>query len=245
MTDEPAGIWLLRHGQSEGNVIRAAAAPDAEVLEIAERDMDVPLSELGRRQAAALGEWLRKQPKDQRPDVVVSSPYRRAADTATIVMREGTLAGELLLDERLRERDLGTMDLLTTRGFAARFPEEAAHRARLGKFYYRPPGGESWVDVALRCRSLRDSLAREYPGRRVLLVTHEVVIIVIRYLLERLDERGALALSADAAIANCSLTAYALDDEGRLAPTTVAWTVPLEETGVPVTERSDAPVASR
>ena len=242
---EPAALWLVRHGQSEGNVIRAATAPDAEVLDIADRDMDVALSALGQRQAAGFGEWLREQAAEQRPDVVVSSPYRRAADTASAVLRAAGLEREIVIDERLRERDLGAMDLLTTRGFAARFPDEAAHRTRLGKFYYRPPGGESWVDVALRCRSLLDSLSREHAGRRVLLVTHEVVIIMVRYVLEHLDERGALTLSTEQAIANCSLTAYTLDHQGHLTPDTVAWTAPLEETGVPVTEEPDAPVASR
>ncbi len=243
--EAPTSLWLVRHGQSEGNVIRDATAPDAEVLDIADRDMDVRLSALGTRQAAALGEWLGQQLPDVRPDVVVSSPYRRATETAVALMKAAHLDGEVVPDERLRERDLGMMDLLTTKGFAARFPQEAAHRLRLGRFYYRPPGGESWTDVALRCRSLLDSMSREHTGRRVLLVTHEVVIIMVRTILEHLDEQGALALSRDAAIANCSLTAYTLDAEGRLTPDAVSWTAPLEETGVPVTEGSDAPVASR
>ena len=245
MTEELAALWVVRHGQSEGNVIRAAAAADAEVLEIVDRDMDVPLSRLGMRQAEAFGAWLRDRPAEDRPDVVISSPYRRAVDTATSLMRAAELSGDVVMDERLRERDLGMMDLLTIRGFTARYPQEAAHRTRLGKFYYRPPGGESWTDVGLRCRSLRDSLSRLYAGQRVLVVTHEVVIIMIRYLLERFDERGALALSAQAAIANCSLTAYERDDEERLVPEAVAWTAPLEETGVPVTDQPDAPIASR
>jgi 2,3-bisphosphoglycerate-dependent phosphoglycerate mutase len=243
--DDAAALWLLRHGQSEGNVIRAAAAADAEELDIPLRDMDVPLSDLGRRQAEAFGHWLREESADQRPTVVVSSPYRRAVDTADIVKRAAELSGEVVTDERLRERDLGMMDLLTLKGFAARFPLEAAHRKRLGKFYYRPPGGESWVDVALRCRSLRDSVAREHAGRRVLLVTHEVVIIMCRYLLENLGEQGALALSREAAIANCSLTAYTRSAGGLLEPAVVDWTAPLEESDVPVTESPDAPIASR
>jgi broad specificity phosphatase PhoE len=242
---EPASIWLVRHGQSEGNVIRAAAARDAETLDIPDRDMDVPLSELGVRQAVALGAWLSQQSSELLPDVVLSSPYVRATGTAASLLPETNLEIEVIEDERLRERDLGMMDLLTTRGFAARFPDEAAHRVRLGKFYYRPPGGESWTDVALRCRSLLDSLSREHPDRRVLLVTHEVVIIMIRYILEHLDERSALSLSSDATIANCSITAYRRDVRGALVRDAVAWTAPLEETGVAVTEGSDDAVASR
>jgi broad specificity phosphatase PhoE len=245
MMNQPRTLWLVRHGQSEGNVIRAAAARDVEVLEIADRDMDVPLSDLGRRQASAFGAWLRGRPEDQRPEVILSSPYERATQTAEALLQAMDLDIAYAQDERLRERDLGMMDLLTTKGFAARFPGEAAHRARLGKFYYRPPGGESWTDVALRCRSLLDSVAREHGGERVLMVTHEVVIIMIRYILERLDEKAALMLSSDATIANCSVTAFSLDDAGRLVPDAVAWTAPMEDTGTPVTEGSDATVASR
>ena len=239
------GLWLLRHGQSQGNVIRAAAAQDAEALDIPDRDMDVPLSDLGRKQAEAFGSWLGAQPADSLPEMILSSPYRRAVETAETMQAAAQLNLTVSNDERLRERDLGMMDLLTMKGFARRFPDEAAHRLRIGKFYYRPPGGESWVDVALRCRSIRDSIAREYAGRRVLLVTHEVVIIIFRYLMEDLDERGALALSTDAAIANCSLTTYGRREGGALEPVVVEWTAPLDESEVPVTEASDEPVASR
>ena len=87
MLTEPAAIWLLRHGQSQGNVVRdAARGRDVDVLDIADRDMDVPLSELGERQADAFGRWLATQPASNRPDVVVSSPYVRAVDTATRVL---------------------------------------------------------------------------------------------------------------------------------------------------------------
>jgi broad specificity phosphatase PhoE len=179
------------------------------------------------------------------PDVILSSPYARAIQTAMALLEGTDPAMEIIQDERLRERDLGMMDLLTTKGFAARFPQEAAHRIRLGKFYYRPPGGESWTDVALRCRSLLDSLTREHPDQRILLITHEVVIIMIRYILERLDEDAALAISRNASIANCSITAYRRGEDGALVAHAVDWTAPLEETRVPVTEGSEAPVGSR
>src|SRR3954447_1390673 len=199
---EPAEIWLVRHGQSQGNVARdAPRTADQELLDIPDRDMDVPLSALGAEQAASFGRWLATQPAT--PDVVIASPYVRAAQTAEGLSSAAGLAGRVHLDERLRERELGILDLLTWRGVQVRFPEEAKRRERLGKFYHRPPGGESWVDVALRLRSLRDSLGREHAGARVLVVTHEVVVAVMRYLLDELDERHALALSRDEPLANC------------------------------------------
>ena len=243
--DDVTQLWLLRHGQSQGNVIRDSTQAEAEALDIPDRDMDVPLSSLGRRQAEAFGEWLGQVAPERRPQTVISSPYRRAIETARLVASAARLDLPIQSDERLRERDLGLMDMLTLRGFTARYPDEAAHRTRLGKFYYRPPGGESWVDVALRCRSVRDSIAREHAGRQVLLVTHEVAIIVFRYLLESLDENDALGLSQDAAISNCSLTAYSRNDRGELAPDLVDWTVPLEERQIPASESPDEPVGSR
>ncbi len=239
---EPSELWMLRHGQSQGNVIRDRATADAEVLDIAERDMDVPLSELGRQQARSFGLWLAGQP--HRPDVVVASPYARAATTAEVVHHTAGLAGRVHLDERLRERELGTLDLLTSAGVRARFPEEQRRRQRLGKFYYRPPGGESWVDVALRLRSLRDSIGREHAGRHVLLVAHEVVIIMMRYLLEDLDERTVLSMGGGR-LANCSLTTYTTDPGGRPRLGLDGWTAPLQDADTPITREADARVGPR
>jgi broad specificity phosphatase PhoE len=240
---EPAALWLLRHGQSEGNVVRDRAAPDLQTLDIADRDMDVPLSALGRAQAEAFGRWLAEHPAPA-PEVVVSSPYRRAADTARIALAAADVDLEVHLDERLRERELGVLDLLTRAGVTARFPDEQRRRDRLGKFYYRPPGGESWVDVALRLRSFRDSLGREHPGRRVLVVTHEVVILMLRYLLEDLDEPTVLAMGGGQ-LANCSVTAYETDRDGHPHLRSLDWTAPLEAADTPVTRAADAPVAAR
>jgi broad specificity phosphatase PhoE len=247
VTHDPAALWLVRHGQSLGNVARDAAHhADLEALDLADRDMDVPLSPLGRRQAGALGRWLGDQPQDRWPDLVVSSPYVRAAQTARVMLDEAGLDDvPLRLDERLRERELGVLDLLTRRGVEARYPQEAKRRQRLGKFYHRPPGGESWVDVGLRLRSFRDSMALLHEGQRVLIVAHEVVIVMMRYLIDNLTETQALALSRDEPLANCSLTTYETDGSGALALDLTGWTAPLEDEGTTVTEAHDAPVAAR
>ncbi len=223
MISDPTELWLLRHGQSLGNVARDLASDaDVETLDIADRDMDVPLSDLGMLQARAFGRWLGTQ--ERPPEVVLASPYVRAAQTAQVALEAAGLDLRVHLDERLRERELGILDLLTSHGVATRYPVEAERRRRLGKFYHRPPGGESWVDVALRIRSLRDSLAREHLDKRVLLVSHEVVIVIWRYLIEDLDEPRALALSREHPLPNCSLTRYVRDSNDELALELDAWT---------------------
>jgi len=246
-TANPARLWLVRHGQSLGNVARDAAhEAELERLDLAERDMDVPLSDLGREQAEAFGSWLGDQDGDERPQVIISSPYRRASQTAEIIAATAGLSSvPVRLDERLRERELGVLDLLTRRGIEAHFPLEAERRTRLGKFYHRPPGGESWVDVALRLRSWRDSVAREHDRDRVLVVAHEVVIVMMRYLIEELSEEQALALSKDEPLANCSLTAFDATTAGDLVLRQAGWTAPVRSEGASVTEAPDTPVAPR
>lgn len=214
----PARIELVRHAQSVGNVARDdAEAAGREAIEVGDRDMDVALSALGRDQAGALGRWLASRPADEAPTVVYSSPYRRARQTAEIALAGcgGRVADlPIRLDERLRDRDLGALDGLTGRGIRAKFPGEAEMRASVGKFYHRPPGGEAWTDVLLRLRSLVMSLRMDAAGERVMIFTHDVVVVLFRYLLEDFDEAAALALSRDDPVANASVTTYRFDDGG-------------------------------
>src|SRR5690348_2987359 len=116
--DNPAELWMVRHGQSLGNVARDAAhAAELERLELVERDMDVPLSPLGREQAAAFGRWLGDEPEDRQPQAILTSPYARAVETAELIAQAAGLTDvRLRRDERLRERELGVLDLYTQRG---------------------------------------------------------------------------------------------------------------------------------
>src|SRR5438552_2023233 len=99
----------------------------------------------------------------------------------------------LIVDERLREKEFGILDRLTAVGIRRHFPDQAEFRRLLGKFYHRPPGGESWCDVILRLRSATEMLSREYYGERVLIVCHAVVVLCMRYIMEHLTESELLA----------------------------------------------------
>ncbi|MGK5016562.1 histidine phosphatase family protein [Janthinobacterium sp. 61] len=78
-------------------------------------------------------------------------------------------------------------------GIASKYPELHEQRQHVGKFYFRPPGGESWCDVILRLRSVLDTITREYRGERVLIVGHQVIVNCFRYLLEHCDKQTILA----------------------------------------------------
>jgi broad specificity phosphatase PhoE len=116
----PQVLWIVRHGQSAGNVAREAAEAASEpLIDIAVRDVDTPLSELGRRQAAALGRWFGTMPRAHKPRVVLCSPYVRAIETTELLLdAAGVDAGTISQqrDERLREKEFGLLDRLTQLG---------------------------------------------------------------------------------------------------------------------------------
>ncbi len=236
----PRRLDLIRHGQSAGNVADdQARLARLEMLDLATRDMDVPLSELGERQAAALGSWL----AEQSPDLVVTSPYRRAIDTATIALETAGCSVPLSCDERLREREFGILDRLTRVGIESRHPEQAAARSFLGKMYHRPPGGESWVDVAARVRDHYRDLRLDHPGDHVVVVAHQAVILLFRFVLEDLTEAEILAIDREADIANTAVSTF--EGDGTTAPVLTAFNQTGHLADEMETRRPDVPVAPR
>jgi broad specificity phosphatase PhoE len=207
-------LIVVRHGESEGNAARdAAEAAQFDVIAIERRDPDVPLTQLGQQQAESIGHWLARLPAGERPTVVWSSPYLRAVQTAQVAIATAGLSLPIRVDDRLRDRELGILDRLTGRGVANRFPDEAARRRFLGKLYYRPPGGESWTDVALRLRSLVAELDR-HPDERLLISCHDAVVLLLRYVLEGLDEAALMDIAGARAVGNASITRVVRDSAG-------------------------------
>jgi len=247
----PDTVWLVRHGQSAGNVARdAAEAAGHHLIDLATRDVDVPLSPLGEQQSRALADWFASKPAPERPSVVLASPYLRALETARIVT--GVMdppAPGVIADERLREKEFGILDRMTVAGIASAYPSLSEQRGHVGKFYFRPPGGESWCDVILRLRSVLDTMTREYSGQRVLVVAHQVVVNCFRYLFERLTESEILALDREADVPNCGVTQYEFEPaagrHGKLVLRAANFVAPLRAGGAAVTTAPDLPAAPK
>jgi 2,3-bisphosphoglycerate-dependent phosphoglycerate mutase len=174
--------WLgvVRHGESTGNLAASRAEADRlDLIDIPERDADVPLSNTGRDQAAAVARWLARL--DAPPEIVVVSPYLRAIQTAEIAVADSGI--ELVRDERLRDRELGIIDLHTTHGIRSLLPAEAERR--------------------------------DYADRRVLLFSHEAVVLLLRYLIEGLTEAELIKLVVP--ITNGSITTWQRGDDDKLS----------------------------
>ena len=240
----PRSLVLVRHGESLGNLADARAREQgADRLDLPARDADVELSDEGRRQADALGEWMAQA--DHLPDVVLSSPYARALETARRAV--GHTDRAIGLAERLRERDLGRFDGLTGQGIRKEFAAEAERRSHVGKFYYSPPAGESWADVALRVRSLLADLRHGFADQRVWIFSHQAVIMTFRYVLEGLTEAELLEIDRDTPLPNASMTTYEKGEQGlelvSFADTSVVDEREAEVTDEPsATEKADADV---
>ncbi|MBD9368620.1 histidine phosphatase family protein [Xanthomonas sp. XNM01] len=243
----PARLWVVRHGQSAGNVARDhAEAEGLSLIELEHRDADVPLSTLGERQSQALADWVAGLPAGERPRIVLSSPYVRARQTAAAVAAAlGHADDALVIDERLREKEFGILDRYTSAGIRSTFPELAEQRRLVGKFYFRPPGGESWCDVIFRLRAVLADLQRNHVGERVMIVAHQVIVNCFRYLAEGLDEATILAIDREGDVPNCGVTEYATTADGQALRLVRTNFVSPEVADEPVTRAPDQPAGAR
>jgi len=113
------------------------------------------LTKHGHEQARETGRYLSSRYEF---DLIYSSPYHRAMQTAEEVASALRNPPPLGMEERIREIEFGILDGLTGKGIQARFPQEYKRRKREGKYWYRPPGGESRPDVAFRVQSFLGTL---------------------------------------------------------------------------------------
>jgi probable phosphoglycerate mutase len=169
-------IYLVRHGQTEFNRERRIQG-----------HVDSPLTELGVRQAKAVGGLLADLIREPDGWHIVSSPLGRAHATARhIAERLGGLPIEL--DDRLKEMSWGAHD------GRLRSELEAEHPETFGKtgWAFDAATGETYDDVALRVGAWLAELPPE-PDRKVIVVSHGISGRVLRGLYANLD-RDATSL---------------------------------------------------
>ena len=206
-----AELILVRHGQSLANV--AFPAADAQGLleaEVSGRDAEVPLTPLGEQQAAAVGAWLAALPEADLPEVAITSPYVRAKETWRLA---ATASGLRLpaptTDDRLVDRLLGDLEMMTRAAIAERYPAEATRRAEAGEYLYAPPGGESFQDVQSRLAAFLADLHHSRAGERVIVVAHDAVVLMMRATIENLDWPSVVAMEkAEGTVRNASISQF-------------------------------------
>jgi len=209
----PSSLVLVRHGETSLNLIkeRLKKKPTKDlIIKTPCRDMDLPLTKKGIKQAKSAGRLLKKYPKF---DVIITSPYTRTKQTADEIIKELGYKPKIYFEERTREKDFGVFDRYTKEGKKRYWPEEYDREKWEGKYYYRPPGGENYPDVALRIHSFLGTIIRKYSKKRILVVTHSIIILLFRKLLEHLSEKELLDIHDNEDLKNCSISSFIFDKE--------------------------------
>ena len=154
-------LVVIRHGESAGNAAASEAhAAGAEVIVVDRRDADVSLSPVGVQQARALGSGAASMDDGWAPDHRVVLALCPGSRDGGICPGPGACGGGCGGRTAAGSRVGGVVTCSLLVGVQIRFPLEAERRRWLGKFYHRPPGGESWADVALRLRVFLADLGR-------------------------------------------------------------------------------------
>jgi 2,3-bisphosphoglycerate-dependent phosphoglycerate mutase len=202
LSDRQGALAAARHAVSTANeAFAAAAANGGEVTDLGYRhDADVPLAPAGWTQAEGLGRWARSY----QPGVVYCSTYARAGQTwqGAASQLDPATRPRVIADARLRDRDMGDLELLGPAAIARRYPDEARISADLSDLGHRPPAGESYEDVLSRVCSI---LADVDYAERPLFVTHDAVVLM---LLLATGCMPAAELARQPAVANASVTTW-------------------------------------
>lgn len=172
-------VFLIRHGQTQWNFEQRYQG-----------QTDIPLTELGRRQAEAVGRRLAAEPIE----AIYASDLQRAYETAAPLARY--LGLPVLTDERLREVHFGAWEGYTFKEVEERYPEEVYAWLR-APHLHAPPGGESGADFIGRVRSFWEELRGRHPEGTVAIFAHGGSLVTLTELVLKLpyESRWKLRLS--------------------------------------------------
>ena len=202
-------LVLIRHGQSTANVAFPAADAEGRLESgLNGKDRDVELTDLGVAQAEAVGRWLARLPADRVPEVPITSPYLRARETWRIAAEtSGLRFPEPVTDDRLVDRLMGDLEMMTRAAIARDYPDELRYHSTVD-YQWRPPNGESFGDIGIRLTSFMDDLNREHADKRVVVVAHDAVVLMMRAVIEQLDWDGVTRVSTGNSVRNASITVF-------------------------------------
>jgi len=155
-------LLLIRHGQTEWNNQGRYTGQS-----------DIPLNDTGREQALRLAQQLREEP----PDVIVSSDLRRARETADLIAEACKLP--VSSEPRLREINQGVWEGMQFSEIKARYSQEFTDRLA-DPLQVAPPQGETVGQVRDRVMAALHDLLQAFPGKRVAIVAHGLVLALIK-----------------------------------------------------------------
>ena len=155
----PTLIYLVRHGETVLTPTRKFSGVGA---------LDPELTADGFLQAERVASEVAKL----KPDILIASPLQRTRQTAEVIAQ--TTGLDLHFDEYWFELSFGTWDGKSIEEVKAEDPD--SYQAWLNSSSYRPGGGESYDEARIRIEAALEKVVAEYPGKKVVIVTHNGVI---------------------------------------------------------------------
>ncbi|MBN2023169.1 MAG: histidine phosphatase family protein [Pirellulales bacterium] len=183
-------LYLIRHGESTYNATGRIQGQS-----------DVPLSELGRRQAQAMADSLAREPIE----AIYASPLRRASETADFLA--AALGLPVRYDPLLKEVHAGAFEARVRDEILAEYPGTIAHW-RSGRLDFAFPGGESRVDVIRRGRESFTAVCRAGHGHVAIVAHGGLLLAGLKELL------GLHSTEPPHDMANASITRLSVNGHG-------------------------------
>ena len=208
----PKNLFLVRHGQSEGNLIRKKFEESGNEAFFSDEflglhESQYALTELGVSQAEKAGQWLRDKEFTHFDRMLVSNNVRAMQTAAHLKIPDAIW----MIDFNLRERDGGMFNSIVPSKRDSDYADQQKFY-NTQPFLFRPPQGESIADVSQRIKLVLDTLARECDGKDVIIVCHGHVMRTFRIVLEKISlQKTNEFLSGNdewARVPNCSIIHY-------------------------------------
>ncbi|MBI2063792.1 MAG: histidine phosphatase family protein [Candidatus Yanofskybacteria bacterium] len=218
MIFRPKSLIFVRHAESVWNALSQGQRGTVKEMPAGLKNMPdykTPLTENGIAQAIKTGAELLKQFGEF--ETIYHSPWVRTTKTTELLlnsfpkktqgkMRKRCFRNLFLIEQQFGDLDLGISECTDLQ---KKYNEFYERRKIAGKFYLRPPNGESWWDVCMRTHTFLDIIFRpNRHGQRLLIVSHGVAIQTFRYHLERLGEDEVVELYQHDKCKNCGVSWY-------------------------------------
>ncbi|KKU98958.1 MAG: Isoleucine-tRNA ligase [Candidatus Wolfebacteria bacterium GW2011_GWE1_48_7] len=171
--------FTLRHGQSENNALNLVSSNPKNTYHLTEK---------GKGQVARSTKAFAKQLKGKKIDVIFSSDYARAQETAEIAAKTLGYEAKIIIDKRLREINCGIFDNRPISEYHAYFASLEEKFAKVA------PKGESLTDVKKRMTEFVYDIDAKYKGKNILIVSHEYPIWALFAGVQGFDGPKAVAM---------------------------------------------------
>ncbi|HBT74747.1 TPA: hypothetical protein DEB29_01920 [Candidatus Wolfebacteria bacterium] len=171
--------FTLRHGQSENNALNLVRSNPKNTYHLTEK---------GKGQVARSTKAFAKQLKGKKIDVIFSSDYARAQETAEIAAKTLGYEAKIIIDKRLREINCGIFDNRPISEYHAYFASLEEKFAKVA------PKGESLTDVKKRMTEFVYDIDAKYKGKNILIVSHEYPIWALFAGVQGFDGPKAVAM---------------------------------------------------